>query len=483
MKRLGAAVLALCCIPVTGAMARSQLEPGADFAAPTWSNFALPDWSAVDEVFAFYDRTNAPGCALGVVQGGELVYARGYGMANLDHGIAITPQSVFRTGSLGKQFTAAAIALAARDGALSLDDPVKKWIPTLPTYPSDPTIRHMVHHTSGLRDYLTLMSLKGLRGDDFYTDAEVREVVTRQRELNFPPGDEYLYSNSGYFLLGQIIQEATGLSLREYAQERIFGPLGMSHSHFHDDHNHIVGSRASGYAPEGDGYRISMTTLDMVGDGGVFTSIEDLVYWVNALDYDGLDDGLSAMLEGRGVLNTGDTISYAFGQTHGEYRGLRTVGHGGSFVGFRAAITRFPEQDTSFMTICNRSDAAPGRLIQRVADIVLADYVGPRPASQSGRGSGAAPTPRPSPVTNVDDYVGNYYSPELDVEYVLSRNEGALRLQVAHGIDGELLRISEDTLVFRGRTLRFSRDQGRVTGFEVDAGRVQHVAFVRDESR
>jgi hypothetical protein len=224
-----------------------------------------------------------------------------------------------------------------------------------------------------------------------------------------------------------------------------------------------------------------MTTLDMVGDGGVFTSIEDLVHWVNALDYDGLEDGLTATLEQHGVLNTGDRISYAFGQTHGEYRGLRTVGHGGSFVGFRAAITRFPDQSTSFMTICNRSDAAPGRLIQRVADIVLADQVGPR-AAQTGRGSGAAPTPGPSPVTNVDDYLGSYYSPELDVEYVLSRSGEALHLRAGRAINGVLLRIGQDTLVIRGRTLHFSRDQGRVTGFEVDAGRVQHVAFVREES-
>jgi len=471
MNRLVAAVLALCCVPLVAGMSHSRPNP----------SFWSPDWEAVDEIFAAYDHTDTPGCALGVVQGGELVYARGYGMANLDYGIAITPQSVFRTGSLAKQFTAAAIAIAARDGALSLDDPVRKWIPTLPTYPSDPTIGHMVHHTSGLRDYLTLMSLKGLRGDDFYTDAEVREVVSRQRELNFTPGAEYLYSNSGYFLLGQIIREATGMSLREYAQEKIFGPLGMTHSHFHDDHNHVVRSRATGYAPEDDGYRISMTTLDMVGDGGVFTSIEDLVHWVNSLNDDSLDDGLTPLLETRGILNTGDTIPYAFGQTHGEYRGLRTVGHGGAFVGFRANITRFPEQGTSFMTICNRADAVPGQLTRRVADVVLAEHLGPR-AAQTPRGSGAAPAPEPGPVTNVDDYVGSYYSPELDVEYVLSRNEEALRLRVGQGIDGELLRVSEDTLVFRGRTFRFSRDQGRVTGFEVDAGRVQHVAFVREES-
>ena len=469
MNRIATAGLALCCIPVAGAMAYTQLDSGAP-----------PDWDSVDAVFAAYDRSDAPGCALGVVQGGELAYARGYGMANLDHGITITPQSVFRTGSLGKQFTATAIAIAARDGDLSLDDPVKKWMPTLPTYPSDPTIRHMVHHTSGLRDYLTLMSLRGLRADDFYTDAEVLEVVSRQRELNFTPGSEYLYSNSGYLLLGQIIREATGLSLREYAQTKIFGPLGMSHSHFHDDHNHVVASRASGYSPQDDGYRISMTTLDMVGDGGVFTSIEDLVHWVNALDYDGLDDGLSPMLEGRGILNTGDRIPYAFGQAHGAYRGLPTVGHGGSFVGFRAAITRFPDQGTSFMTICNRSDAVPGRLIERVADIVLADYVGARTAAQSDRDSGSA-TPDPSPVPNVDDYVGSYYSAELDIEYVLSQSGGALHLRAGRAIDGELLRVGLDTLVTDGVTLRFSREQGRATGFEVDAGRVQHVAFVREE--
>ena len=465
MKRLAAGVLVLCCIPLAGAWA-----------------LPAPDWDAVDEVFAAYDHTDTPGCALGVVQDGELVYARGYGMANLDYGIAITPASVFRTGSLAKQFTAAAIAIAVRDGALSLDDPVKKWIPTLPTYPSDPTVGHMVHHTSGLRDYLTLMSLKGLRRDDFYTDAEVSAVVSRQGELNFTPGAEYLYSNSGYFLLGQVIREATGMSLREYAQEKIFQPLGMAHSHFHDDHNHIVRNRATGYAPEGDGYRISVTTLDMVGDGGVFTSIEDLVRWVNALDYDRLNDGLTAMLETRGILSTGDTIPYAFGQTHGEYRGLRTVGHGGAFVGFRADITRFPDQGTSFMTICNRSDSSPGRLNRRVADVVLADHVGPRAAAPSDRSSGAASTPGPRPVTNIDDYVGTYYSVELDVEYELSRNDERLGLRIGRGLRVELLRIGEDTLVARGRTFRFRRSSGRVTGFEVDAGRVQHIAFVRRES-
>ena len=220
----------------------------------------------------------------------------------------------------------------------------------------------------------------------------------------------------------------------------------------------------------------------MIGDGGVFTSIEDLVHWVNALNYDTLDEGLTAMLETRGILNTGDTIRYAFGQTHGQYRGLRTVGHGGAFVGFRADITRFPDRDTSFLTICNRSDVSPSRLARRVADVVLADYLGSLPAAQNRSDSATTPTPDPGPVTNVDDYVGSYYSPELDVEYRLSRNEEALRLRVGQGIDGELRRAEEDVFVLGRFTLRFTRESGRVTGFEVDAGRVQHVAFIRGES-
>lgn len=464
------ALLALAWIPLTLGAA-----PLAGQAAPD-----PIDWDAVDAVFANYDHTDTPGCALGVVQGGDLVYARGYGMANLEYGIAITPQSVFRTGSVAKQFTATAIAIAAREGVISLDDPVRKWIPEFPSYPSDPTIAQMVHHISGVRDYLTLMAIRGLRNDDFYTDAEVRDVVSRQRELNFTPGAEFLYSNSGYFLLGQVILEATGMSLSDYAEEKIFGPLGMSHSHFHDDHNHIVENRATGYAPSGRGYRISQTTLDMVGDGGVFTSIEDLVHWVNALDYDGLDEGLTPMLETRGILNSGDVIPYAFGQSHGEHRGLRMVGHGGAFVGFRADIRRFPDQATSIMTICNRGDANPTRLALQVADVVLADEVGPaeEPASRARRG--ASDAPEPGPVTNVDDYVGRYYSTELDVTYLLTRHEGALRIQVGAGLDGELLSVGEDTLSVRRLTLHFKRDGGTVTGFDLDAGRVQHVAFVRE---
>ena len=440
------------------------------------------DWGAVDQVFAEYDTSHSPGCALGVVRDGRLEYGRGYGMANLDHGIAITPQSVFRTGSVGKQFTAAAIAIAVDEGVISLEDPVRRWIPELPQYPIEPTIRHVVHHTSGLRDYLVLMFLRGLRDDDWYSNDDVRAAIARQRELNFDPGSEYLYSNSGYFILGEIIREATGRTLGEYAEEKIFGPLGMTHSHFHDDHNHVVPGRATGYAPTEDGFRISVTTLDMVGDGGVFSSVEDLSHWVDALNHDRLRPGLNAVLESTRPLTGGDPNPYAFGQSVGTYRGLRTVSHGGAFVGYRAAIARFPDQDAGIIVACNRSDVAPMALAYGVADVVFEASLGPV-VTEDSAGAGPDASDRTSrPVVDAGDYVGTYYSPELDVNYVLATVDGALRLRVGAGIDVPVEALGDDHLVAQGLELRLQREAGGVTGFQVDAGRVKNLIFRRVDS-
>jgi CubicO group peptidase (beta-lactamase class C family) len=332
--------------------------------------------ASVDEVFSGYDRTDSPGCALGVMHDGELVYARGYGMANLDHGIALDPGSVFRIGSVSKQFTAAAIALAAQEGALSLDDDIRRWLPEMPEYGRPISVRMLLHHTSGIRDYLTLADLVGLREDDWYTEAEALELIARQRSTNFVPGSEFLYSNSGYFLLSQIIRRATGKTLREYAEERIFDPLDMNDTHFHDDHAEVVRDRASGYAADGDGYRISMTTLDMVGDGGVFTSVEDLLAWDRNF-YEPSVGGreLLSVLLRRGVLTGGDSLDYALGLEHGSYRGLPVVSHGGAFVGFRADLVRFPEQRFSVATLCNVATADPTSLSYGVADLFLTDFL------------------------------------------------------------------------------------------------------------
>lgn len=332
----------------------------------------------VDNLFQEWDRIDTPGCALGIIKDGKLIYARGYGASNLEYSIPITSKTVFRIGSTSKQFTAMCIALLAEQGKISLEDDIRKFLPEMQEYQKPITFRHLIHHTSGVRDYLTLIySVAGLRDDDFLTEEEVYDILTKQRELNFTPGDEFLYSNSGYFLLSVIVKRISGKSLREFADEHIFEPLGMTDTHFHDDHTTIVKNRASGYSPQNEGgFRINMTTLDMVGDGGVFTTVEDLYKW----DQNFYDNKLGG--KGRefikqilnpGTLNNGEKLDYAFGLLIGDYKGLKIISHGGSFVGFRAEMIRFPVQKFSVILLANLSSIRPWNLARLVADIYLAD--------------------------------------------------------------------------------------------------------------
>ena len=218
----------------------------------------------INALFKRFDRPDVPGCGLGIIQDGRFIYQRGYGMANLDYGIPILPATVFRIGSVSKQFTAMAIALAAAEGKLSLDDDVRKHLPELRNLPALVTIRQMLYHSSGIRDYLELVTLAGHPSeDDYYTVEEALAMIARQRHLNFPPGDEYLYSYSGYFLISQIIPRLTGKSLREWSDERIFQPLGMKNTHFHDDQRTIVRNRATEYrSTKGGGFEIDISKID-----------------------------------------------------------------------------------------------------------------------------------------------------------------------------------------------------------------------------
>jgi len=333
----------------------------------------------VDRLFADWNRPDSPGCALGVIREGRFVYKRGYGMANLEYGIPITSRSVFRIGSTSKQFTAMAVLLLEEEGKLSVDDDIRKYLPEIPDYGAPVTIRHLIHHTSGIRDYLTLVDLAGARDPDYYVDGEVVELLARQKELNFLPGEEYLYSNSGYFLLSQIVRRVAGMPLSAYAEKNIFQPLGMKNTHFHDDHTMVVRNRAVGYSPKkGGGFRVHTTTLDMIGDGGVFTCVDDLLLWERNFARNKLGRGRPELIEKMhavGRLNNGQELDYAFGLVVSEYKGLKMVSHGGSFVGYRAEMVRFPEERFSVIVLANLSNINPSRLARKVADIYLADRI------------------------------------------------------------------------------------------------------------
>ena len=327
----------------------------------------------IDQLFAQWDKPDSPGCALVVIKDGQTIYKRGYGVANLDYGIPISSKSVFNIASTSKQFTAMSIALLVREGKISLDDDIRKYLPEMPQYQSPITIRHLIYHTSGIREYSHLMQLAGIRFQDA-ADEEVIRIIVRQKGLNFKPGDEYLYSNSGYFLLAQIVKRASGRSLREFAEEKIFKPLGMVNTRFHDDSTEVIKNRATGYASRTDGgFSIEMTRSDHVGDGGLLTTIDDLILW-DKIFYDHKLSGgwdLIRQFLTPGTLNSGEKIDYAFGMEVETYKGLNVFGHGGAFNGFNADMIRFPDQRFTVACLCNLSNIESGRLTRQVADIYL----------------------------------------------------------------------------------------------------------------
>jgi len=328
--------------------------------------------SRVDAVFADVDA-GEPGCAVGVMRGGEPVLMRGYGTANLEYDVPITPSSVFHVASVSKQFTAMAVALLVADGKVSWTDDIRRYVPEVPDFGRTITLRHLVNHTSGLRDQWDLLAMAGWRFEaDVITQGDVLDITSRQRALNFDPGAEYLYSNTGFTLLGVVVERVSGESLRAFTTRRVFEPLGMTRTHFHDDHNMVVPGRAYGYARTATGYRLSIPDFDVVGATSLFTTVEDMARWDR--NFVTADVGGRAVIEDlltQGVLSSGETIAYAAGLQHGRYRGLPTVGHGGADAGYRSEFVRFPEQKTSIVVLCSFPDADPAARARRVADVML----------------------------------------------------------------------------------------------------------------
>jgi len=330
--------------------------------------------SRVDALFAAWDKPDTPGASLAVVRDGKIVYSRGYGLAHLEYGVRNTPATVFHVASLSKQFTAFAIQLLLQDGKLALDDEVRKVLPEL-QLPGPPiTIRQLIHHTSGLRDQWSLLSLAGLRLDDGITEADILGLLWQQRQLNFAPGEEHLYSNSGYTLLGLIVKRVSGQSLAAFAQARIFGPLGMKHSHFQEDYGVTVPGRAYSYQRGRNGYRYVALSYSNVGATSLFTTVEDLARW--DANFDSAQVGgpvvQAAMLQ-RGRLNNGREIGYASGLMLGRHAGLAVVEHSGSDAGYRTHLLRIPERHLSVLLLANAGDLNAGTLSRRVADL----YLGP----------------------------------------------------------------------------------------------------------
>ena len=405
-------------------------------AAPALA--ANPSPESVDQVFADYGK-DGPGCALAVVRDGAIVLAKGYGLASLEHGVPITPQTVFDIGSTSKQITAASILLLAQDGKLSLDDDVRKHIPEIPDYGTPVTLRHLLHHTSGVRDYIALLGLGGISFEDVATDGDALTAIARQKSLDFKPGDEHSYSNSGYFLLSLVVKRVSGKTLREFAQERIFTPLGMTSTQILDDHARVIPRRAASYVPGPDGgFRTAASNWEQTGDGAVQTTVEDLAKWDRNF-YDPKVGGpaLVEQLQETGVLNDGSRIPYARGLVVDEHRGLRRVQHGGAWAGFLANLIRFPGERLSVITLCNRGDVDPTGLAMQVAELYLADRMQP-----------AAPEPVPPPegaaaaastaAVDTARHTGLYWNPLTSLVRRIQERDGKLFYVRGPGNETEL---------------------------------------------
>lgn len=470
--------------------------------------WAAPPSAQIDALFAPWSGSDSPGCALSVSEQGLLLYEAAYGMADLEQGVANRPDTVFNIASLSKHFTTAAVALLAQDGLLSWDDDIRAHVPEVPDYGAPITLRHLAQHTSGLRDWPGLIELAGWNWVDEVTVERALDVISRQKRLNFPTGSRYMYSNTGYILLAIVVERVSGQSLGDYTLEHVFKPLGMLHTRFYDDRRMIMKNRAPGYyvleegrREDGRGFAAWRPTYEIVGDGAVLTSVQDLAIWVRNFLEPRLGRDPQAFvdeLQRPGRLHDGTPAGadaegegYGLGLSTSRYRGLRTVGHSGGIPGYATDMLLFPDQGLAVTVLCNLGGAPASALTRAVADLYLDGRFTegeptppPRPRGPYVRDPGSDADAVPVPLDPLD-YAGVYYSDELDARYTLRVAGHGLEARVGNLPPAPFVAVAVDRFEGSGDgsagvTLTFHRDaDGRVTGYTLETDRLKGLRFER----
>lgn len=433
----------------------------------------------VAQLFAAYDRLDSPGASVAVVKDGKVVYKDGFGSANLEYDIPNTPSTVFHIASISKQFTTFAIAQLVDKGKISLDDDIRTYLPEVPDFGEKITIRHLAHHTSGLRDQWNLLALAGWRLDDVITTEHVLKLVANQKELNYKPGEEFLYCNTGFTLMGEIVARVTEQTFAEYCAKNIFEPLKMSNTLFYDDHEKIVKNRAYSYGTNEKGFRKSVLSYANAGATSLFTTVEDLSKW--AMNFENTKVGnanIMKMMHTKGVLNNGEEISYALGQFMDEYKGLNRIQHGGADAGYRTFLGRFPNQKFSVVVFSNLGNFNPSGMAAKIADIYLADEIkaAKKPEKiaekEAIKTKALAATKVEVSETTLNSYAGKY---ELQPGFIItiSTENGELKVQ-ATGQGGFIMTaIAENKFEFKdaGIVIAFDKnDKGVIHQLTLNQG-------------
>lgn len=471
--------------------------PSTFSPAPKWVRFAIflaaaaiplaAQDARIDQIFAPWSKPATPGASVAVIQAGKVVYQKGYGAANLEYDIPITPDTIFHVASVSKQFTAMCIVLLEQDGKLTLDDDIHRYLPELPDYGHPITIRQLLQHTSGIRDQWQTLAIAGWRLDDVITQKQILRMLFRQRQLNFTPGARHLYSNAGFTLLAEIVARVSRKPFPQFADERIFRPLAMTRTHFHDDHQRIVPGRAYSYERSPQGYLAAPLNYANAGATSLFTTAPDLAKWLdNFRDPKVGGPRAIARMQEQAVLNDGTKVPYALGLAIGHHRGLPTISHGGSDAGYRGYVVYYPDQQLGIAILSNFADFNPGDVANRVAALYLERQMKPLPppaapnAVTSGERIGDPRTPN---ILNLADYTGVYWSDELETQYTFLVKDG--KLIADHSHHGEIGLTARNKDEFRSDTwfmpdVKFIRNPaGDVTAVTLGGGRITAIRFVR----
>jgi CubicO group peptidase (beta-lactamase class C family) len=349
------------------------------FLIPITKGFAqiLPDslTKRVDSLFIRWNNPNSPGCAIGIVRNDSLIYAKGYGLANLEYAIPNTPETIFHTASVSKQFSAYAIVLLAKQGKLQLDDDIHKYLPWFPDLNEKITIRHLLNHTSGIRDQWQLLAISGTRLDDVITQDHIVKLLSKQQALSFKPGEQYSYSNSGFTMLAEIVKSVTGQTLRAFTDSAIFKPLNMKNTHFHDDYTEIVKYRSYSYnRKDNTHFTNSILSYSNVGATSLFTTVNDMAKWIMNfyIPKVGTQKDIEQLTQ-KGKLNNGKELSYALGISVNTYKGWKQYSHSGGDAGYRTYITVFPDLKMGFIVFSNLGDVNPVAKAYELADFFIKD--------------------------------------------------------------------------------------------------------------